>query len=102
MEPDSGPAKPGKDGKDKNDPIMPIAWTKSYKGGRVFTTTMGAANDLTSEGLRRLMVNACYWCVGLEEKIPAKSCAEIVGEFKPSNFGFNGYKKGMKPADYEL
>ena len=29
------------------------------KTARVFTTTMGASQDLQSEGLRRLMVNAC-------------------------------------------
>ena len=53
--------------------MMPIAWTKTYQGsggqtGRVFTTTMGAATDLQSEGLRRLLVNAAYWCVGLEDE----------------------------------
>lgn len=53
----------------KNDPLMPVAWTKSYQGaqsqvGRVFTTTMGAATDLESEGFRRLLVNGVYWCVG--------------------------------------
>ena len=58
----------------KNDPMMPIAWTKTYTGAkgktaRVFTTTMGASQDLQSEGLRRLLVNACYWAVGLEDKI---------------------------------
>ena len=52
-----------------NDPMMPIAWMKSYTGAkgkaaRVFTTTMGASQDLASEGLRRLLVNACYWAVG--------------------------------------
>src|SRR5439155_13046415 len=39
----------------KNDPMMPVAWTKTYsiaegKTGRVFTTTMGASQDLLSEG----------------------------------------------------
>ncbi len=38
-----------------NDPMMPVAWTKTYsikegKTGRVFTTTMGAAQDFASEG----------------------------------------------------
>ncbi len=102
MEPDSGPAKPSEDGKDKNDPMMPVAWTKSYKDGRIFTTTMGAANDMPSEGLRRLLVNASYWCVGLEAKIPKSSCVDVVGEFKPSNFGFNGYIKGVKPSAHAL
>ncbi len=90
----------------KNDPMMPIAWTKTYqaptsgKKGRVFTTTTGAATDLAYEGTRRLIVNACYWCVGLEEKIPEKSDVELVGEFKPSMFSFNGFVKGKRPADY--
>ena len=58
----------------ENDPMMPIAWMKSYTGAkgkaaRVFTTTMGASQDLESEGLRRLLVNACYWAVGLEDAI---------------------------------
>ena len=86
----------------KNDPMMPVGWTKTYKGSRVFTTTMGASTDLASEGMRRLLVNAAYWCVGLEDKIPAKSCVEIVGEFKPRPFGSNGYKKGVKPSDHAL
>lgn len=91
----------------KNDPMMPVAWTKTYQGakgktGRVFTTTMGAATDLESEGLRRLLVNAAYWCLGMEEKIPPRAKVEIVGEYKPSPFGFAGHKKGVKPADYAM
>ena len=89
----------------KNDPMMPIAWTRSYGGvngavGRVFTTTMGAATDLENEGLRRLLVNATYWCVGLEEKIPENSNVETVGQYKPLPFGFGKYKKGMRPSDH--
>ncbi len=91
----------------KNDPMMPVAWTQTYQGakgkaGRVFTTTMGAATDLESEGLRRLLVNAAYWCLGMEEKIPPRAKVEIVGEYKPSPFGFAGHKKGVKPADYAM
>ena len=70
--------------------------------GRVFTTTMGAANDLASEGLRRLLVNAAYWCVGLEDKIPARANVDIVGEYKPTYFGFGKHVKGVKPADYAI
>lgn len=91
----------------KNEPMMPVAWTKSFTGtsgkkGRIFTTTMGAATDLENEGLRRLLVNASYWAVGLEDKIPEKSNVELVGEFKPLPYGFNGAAKGTKPADYSL
>ena len=88
----------------KNDPMMPVAWVKTYAveggpQGRVFTTTMGSSTDLASEGTRRLLVNACYWAVGLEGAIPAKSCVDVVGTFEPTPFGFNGAKKGVKPGD---
>ncbi|MGQ9650504.1 MAG: ThuA domain-containing protein [Phycisphaerae bacterium] len=91
----------------KNDPMMPVAWIKTYQGekglaGRVFATTMGAATDLESEGLRRLLVNAAYWCLGMEDKIPPRANVEIVGEYKPSPFGFAGHKKGVKPSDYSM
>lgn len=91
----------------KNEPMMPVAWTKTYKSeagksGRVFTTTMGASQDLSSAGLRRLLVNACYWGVGLEEAIPAESNVEIVGVYKPTPFGFGKFTKGVKPEDLKL
>jgi type 1 glutamine amidotransferase len=87
-----------------NDPRMPVAWTKSYEGksgtrGRVFTTTMGASQDLANEGVRRLLVNACYWAVGLDDAIPAKSDVALVGRYDPSPFKFGGFRKGLKPAD---
>jgi hypothetical protein len=89
----------------KNDPMMPIAWVKTYTGeggkaARVFTTTMGASQDLESEGLRRLLVNACYWAVGLEDRIPAKANVDIVGEYRPHPFRGDGFTKGLTPADY--
>ena len=88
----------------KNDPMMPVAWIKTYTGtrgktARVFTTTMGASQDLESEGLRRLLVNACYWAVGMEEKIPARASVDLVGEYKPSPFRFGGHKKGVRPGE---
>ncbi len=86
----------------KNEPMMPIAWTKTYtseagKVGKAFTTTMGAATDLESAGLRRLLVNAAYWAVGLEDKIPAESDVALVGEFKPRPFGNNKFEKDVRP-----
>jgi hypothetical protein len=91
----------------KNDPMMPVAWLKTYTGeagkkARVFTTTMGAATDLESEGTRRLLVNATYWAIGLEDKIPEKTDVALVGEYHPLPFGFGGFKKGTKPEDYRL
>ena len=105
MKPEDPPAPPAEDPKtkkvvDKNDPMMPVAWTRTYTGpsgkpSRVFTTTMGGAmsgsHDWDSEGLRRLLVNATYWCVGLEEKIPEKAAVDIV----PGP----DFKRGVKPQD---
>jgi type 1 glutamine amidotransferase len=91
----------------QNDPMMPVAWTKSYtspagKTGRAFCTTMGASQDLQSEGLRRLIVNACYWAIGLEEKIPEKSRVDLVGLYEPLPFKFDGFAKGVMPQDHAL
>ncbi|XZE51648.1 ThuA domain-containing protein [Planctomycetaceae bacterium SH139] len=89
------------DGK-KNDPMMPIAWVKTYNGARVFCTTMGAATDLPNAGVRRLLVNATFWAVGLEEKITPDLSIEVVGTFNPTEYGFGGYQKGRKPSDYAI
>ena len=102
MQPTDGPVKDA-----RNEPMMPVAWTKTYKGtagktARIFTTTMGAATDLENAPLRRLLVNAAYWAVGLEDKISADSSVELVGEYHPASFSFGGHKKGLKPADFEL
>jgi hypothetical protein len=93
--------------KTPNAPLMPVAWTKTYTGKsgkpcRVFTTTMGAATDLESEGLRRLVVNAAYWCVGLEDRIPERANVEVVGEYNPTPFGFGTHIKGVKPSDHAM
>ena len=91
----------------KNQPMMPLAWMRHYAGergktSRIFTTTMGAAVDFESEDLRRLLVNAAYWAVRLEKKIPSRADVDYVGEYKPSWFGFGKFKPGLKPADLAL
>lgn len=102
----AGPVTDKKSGKvvDKNNPMMPVAWTHSYevpggKKGRAFATTMGAATDLENEALRRLIVNAVYDLLGM--KVPPKADVALVGEYKPSPFGFDGHKKGVKPEDLQ-
>jgi hypothetical protein len=97
------PTDPPVEGK-VNDPMMPVAWVKSYTGAagktaRVFTTTMGASQDLQSEGLRRLLVNACYWAMKMDKAIPGKANVDLVGEYRPSPFRFGGFVKGVKPSD---
>jgi len=90
----------------KNEPMMPIAWTKTYRidngpVGQVFATTMGSSQDLESEGLRRLLVNATYWLAGLEKQIPKTANVDIVGTYETLPMGFGQHKKGMKPQDFQ-
>jgi len=89
----------------KNDPMMPIAWTREYQQptgekNRVFCTTFCSSVDLKSEDLRRMIVNACYWALGMDDNIPEEANVELVQEFEPTFYGFGSFKKGMKPSDW--
>ncbi len=97
MKPDDGPlAGP------KNEPMMPAGWIRKRDLGNgktqnVICSTMGAATDFVEPGLRRFVVNSAYWACGLE--VPEKLDVEPVGDYKPTNFGFNTFKKGVKVSD---
>ncbi len=91
----------------KNEPMVPIAWTRYWSGpegtpSRVFTTTMGSSTDFASEGLRRLVVNAVYWGLGMEDGISERSDVRIVGEYAPTDFGFGSHVAGVMPSSHEL
>lgn len=88
-----------------NDPMMPVAWTRSFTGrsgkpSRVFTTTMGAATDLENEGMRRLIVNAAFWSLGMEAEIPQRTFVGLVGDYRPTPFGFGKYRRGLQLKDF--
>jgi hypothetical protein len=85
----------------QNTPMMPVAWTKTT-GRRVFTTTMGSAQDLLNEPFRRLLVNAVYWAVNLDARIDPRSDVALVGAYQPLPFKFNGFQPGVKPADLDV
>ena len=94
----------------KNDPMMPVAWVKTYEWdngntNRIFNTTMGASVDLECEDLRRLLVNACLWCLEMADKIPEAANVDYVGEYKPTFYGFTnkGFwkEKNLRPADFK-
>ena len=40
---------------------MPVAWTRTYKGGRVFYTSLGQQADFEKESFLRLVENAVFW-----------------------------------------
>jgi hypothetical protein len=77
----------------KNNPMMPIAWLREYTApngtthGKAFCTTMGASVDFKNEDLRRMIVNASYFLVGL--KVPAKADVTYVDPYEPTMYGFN-------------
>jgi hypothetical protein len=63
---------------------------------------MGASQDFAFEGTRRMLVNGCYWAIGLEDLIPDKSKVDIVGTFKPTPFRTkknDEWKPGVKPEE---
>jgi hypothetical protein len=88
-----------------NDPPMPVVWTRLNRNdngttNRILTTTMGSATDLENEGLRRLVVNAVYWGIGLD--VPQQADVTYVDEYVPSFYGFDGFRRGLHASDFEL
>ena len=65
----------------------------------MFTTTHGASEDLLNGGFRRMSVNALLWAAGLESAITPSSEIGFVGPFQPTTYAFDGYVKGIKPAE---
>lgn len=81
---------------------LPVAWVKHWqtsggKQARVFHSTMGSATDLKSVGLRRLIINAGYWGMGMESAITATRSVDIVGDYQPLGSGFNYKQLGVVP-----
>ena len=119
MEPESEPLGPGpyekapdyvtEGSNNKNDPMQALAWTKSYqlpggRKGRAFCTTMGSSNDFVSEGTRRLVVNAMFWCLGMD--IPANTDVALVDPFEPSDYRTHKREyweeRQLKVSDFDL
>jgi hypothetical protein len=87
---------------------LPVAWFKNWqtstgKDARVFQSTMGSGSDFRNPGLRRLVINAAYWGMGMESAISPKSSVDTVGTYEPLTSGFAYEKIGIKPkpvSDY--
>lgn len=81
---------------------LPVAWFKTWKtsegkAARVFQSTMGSGTDLENAGLRRLIINAVYWGMGMEASITPTRSVDIVGSFTPLKSGFNYQALGVVP-----
>jgi type 1 glutamine amidotransferase len=88
-----------------NDPPMPVVWTRLHRNeagttNRILASTMGSATDFQDEGLRRLVVNGVYW--GLDLDVPAKADVAYVDEYRPSFYGFDGFRKGLRASDFAI
>jgi putative membrane-bound dehydrogenase-like protein len=90
---------------DATKPPMPSEWTRVYKSGsgkrgRVFTTLYGTPEDILNDGYRRMLVNGCFWALGLEDAIKPDASIAFVGPFQPNTFGGGAYARGVKPEMY--
>ena len=66
---------------------QPVAWVRNYKHesgvtNPILTTTMGSADDLTDENLRRLVINGIYWGIGLD--VPEKVDVTLQSNYNPN------------------
>jgi type 1 glutamine amidotransferase len=52
-----------------DQPREPLAWTREYKGGRVFYTSLGAQETFAKPDFRRMLANALFWSAGREPEI---------------------------------
>jgi hypothetical protein len=67
---------------------------------RVFSAKLGTSEDLLVEADRRLLVNACYWALGMEKQIKPNMNVSLVGNYHPTPFGFGMFIKNMVPSDF--
>jgi hypothetical protein len=83
---------------------QPAAWVRTYRfqggeQGRAFCSTQGASEDILNEGIRRMIVNATLWCLGMEEHITAHADVSFVGPYNPSTFSFKPSITDARPGD---
>ncbi len=80
---------------------LPVAWVKDWTGNlgrtaRVFHCTMGSGKDFENAPLRRLAINAVYWCLGMDDQIDPDSSVDVVGTYNPLASGFHYEELGAR------
>lgn len=58
---------------------------------------MGSAADFQDPAVRRLTINAAYWCLGLESAISPTSSVDYLGNYEPLDTGFDYEELGIVP-----
>ena len=61
-----------KEDSDKFPLTQPVVWTKTYRGARVFFTTLGHPKDFEEYTFRRLVMNGIVWALGIN--VPDGGC----------------------------
>ncbi len=77
-----------------NAPPEPVAWTHSYRGGKIFYTSLGHPKDFENAAFRQLLVNAIHWSLDLPEP-KEKLSGGLAGALAP------GAKKKVGVDEFE-
>ena len=78
--------------KDEFPLTQPVAWTRSYKGARVFFTTLGHPKDFEQEAMRRLLINGIYWALGRDVPPGGAKAAPTAPYIAPETFDLSKVK----------
>jgi len=81
---------------------VPAVWTRTRdvgEKGRVLACMHGSSLDLLDSEFRRMLINACFWVLNLEEEITPDLNIDFVGPFEPTLFASYAWKRGVTPAD---
>ncbi len=81
---------------------VPAVWTRKRdvgEQGRVLACMHGSSLDLLDSDFRRMLVNACFWALNLEEEITPDLNIDFVGPFEPTLFASYAWKRGVLPTD---
>lgn len=71
---------------DQFPPVQPVAWTREYKGARVFFTTLGHPADFEQPSMRRLLVNGILWALGREVPPGGADATPVTPYVAPDSF----------------
>ena len=51
------------------EPVEALAWTRLYKGGRIFYTSLGTPETFQEAGFRRMLANALFWTASRDVEV---------------------------------
>ncbi|MBD3267941.1 hypothetical protein GF373_14845, partial [bacterium] len=83
-----------------NQDPEPSAWTREYKGARIFYTSLGGVSDFENASFRRMMANALFWTARRDIPQPPKpKVSPLKRDNQQANLLFRTRVKGFKGLD---